>query len=124
MFLHKHFVPGGHKMTEAEDIARNLGYILRTKRGCGYFVGSYGLSDSGYRTPEEMVEGLGREISENIRLYEPRVEVVAIEEVYDDNGKATLGVNLRLRSGSEELRLVIDPTTNTFDIVAVNRSGG
>ena len=119
MFLHKHFVPGD-KSTELEDIVRNLGYVLRTKRGCGYFLSSYGLSDSGYRTPEEMVEGMGREIAENIRLFEPRVELVDLDEVYDDDGRrATLIVNLRPRSTADNLRLVIDLQKNSFEIVVV-----
>lgn len=120
MFLHKHFVPGGAATSEFDDIARNLGYILRTKRGCGYFLESYGLSDAGYRTPEEMIEGLGREIADNIRLFEPRVELVDFEEVYDEGGgRATLLVNLRMRASSEPLRLVVDLAKNAFDVVAV-----
>ena len=116
MFLHKHF--GNGEVSEVDDIARNLGHVLRTKRGTGYFLKNFGLSDVGYRTPEEMITGLTAEIAENIRLYEPRVQLIAVDEEYDDDGnRAQLVVRLRLRSKDERLGIVLDLKTNTFDIV-------
>ena len=115
MFLYKHFV-GGPETSELDDIARNLGFVLRTKRGAGYFLESFGLSDMGFRTPEEMVTTLSAEIAENVRLYEPRVEVVSIDEEQDDDGRRTaLVVKLRLRSGDRGLALVVDLAKGTFD---------
>jgi phage baseplate assembly protein W len=116
MFLYKHFI-GGPETTEMEDIMRNLSFVLKTKRGCGYFLPSFGLSDAGFRTLEETVVTLTEEIKENIRLYEPRVEVFKVDEVYDDEGKRVrLVVNLKLRDASEKLRLVVDLAKRTFDI--------
>ena len=118
MFLYKHFV-GGDETTEFDDICRNLSFLLKTKRGCGYFMKTYGLSDVGYRTPEEMVTNLSAELEENIRLYEPRVELLAVDEEYDDAGKRVhLVVNMRMRDSSQKLQIVVDLTKNTFDVRA------
>ncbi|WP_437594393.1 GPW/gp25 family protein [Sorangium sp. So ce1000] len=119
MFLYKHFV-SGQGTSEGEDVVRNLRFVLGTKRGAGYFLPSFGLTDVGYRTHEEMVVTLMAEIEENIRLFEPRVEVLGIDEVYDDDGgRARLEVNLRLRGTEERLELVVDLATRTFDFRAV-----
>lgn len=115
MFLYKHFV-SGTGTSELEDVVRNLRFVLGTKRGAGYFLRSFGLTDIGYRTQEEMVVTLTAEIEENIRLYEPRVELLGIDEAYNDAGeRARLEVKLRLRDTEERLSLVVDLATRTFD---------
>lgn len=116
MFLHKYFV-GGRPLTELEDIIQNLNHVLRSKRGTGYFLRNFGLSEVGFRTPEEMVTSLSAELRENIRLFEPRVQLVDIDEDYDDEGgRSHLIVALRLRSSKERLRIVVDLQKNTLDI--------
>lgn len=118
MFLYKHFV-SGVGTSELDDVVRNLRFVLGTKRGAGYFLRSFGLTDVGYRTQEEMVVRLTAEIEENIRLYEPRVELLGIDEAYNDEGeRARLEVKLRLRGTEERLSLVVDLATRTFDFQA------
>ncbi|WP_437932527.1 GPW/gp25 family protein [Sorangium sp. So ce291] len=118
MFLYKHFM-GGPSTSEVDDVVRNLRFVLGTKRGAGYFLRSFGLTDVGYRTQEEMVVTLIAEIEENVRLYEPRVELVGIDEAYgDEGGRARLEVKLRLRGTEERLSLVVDLATRTFDFQA------
>ncbi|HLV66101.1 MAG TPA: GPW/gp25 family protein [Polyangiaceae bacterium] len=115
MFLYKHFM--GEAPDEDEDIRRNLGFVLSTKRGCGYFLDSFGLSDVAFRTPEEAVTNLSRELEENIRLFEPRVHLVKINEVYDDEGRRVrLVAILSRRSSSQQLELVVDLETRSFDV--------
>lgn len=123
MFLYKHFV-GGPNVSEMDDIVRNLGLVLSTKRGCGYFLESFGLTDTGFRTTAEMVTTMTREIEENVRLYEQRVELVGIDERYSD-GRARLIVNLRVRDNQEKLTLTVNLADRTFDIspVAAPRQG-
>jgi phage baseplate assembly protein W len=122
MFLYKNFVDPEGAGTELDDIARNLGFVLRTKRGCGYFMRNFGLSDVGYRTPEEMVLGLTAEIEENLRLFEPRVALTGIDEEYDDDGaRTTLVVNLRLRDTKEKLAIIFDLQKNQIDIRPVRK---
>jgi phage baseplate assembly protein W len=115
MFMYKHFVRG-HALSEVDDVIRNLNYVLTTKRGYGYFLETFGLTDATFRTTEEMVIGLSAEISENIRLYETRVELVDIDEVYDDAKRPRLVVSLRLRDQKEKLKLVVNLADRSFDI--------
>lgn len=116
MFLYKHFI-GGAATSEVEDVIRNLNNVLTSRRGSGYFLASFGLSEVGHRTPEEMVVTLTAEIKENVRLYEPRVELVDVDEVYDDDGKRVrLLVSLRLRGAGERLRITVNLADKTFDI--------
>jgi phage baseplate assembly protein W len=116
MFLTKHFL--GIKSDEADDIRRNLGFVLSTKRGSGYFLQNFGLSDVAFRTPEEAVTKLTEELEENIRLYEPRVALVKVNEVYDDDGRRVrLVAVLRRRESRELLKLVVNLESRTFDIV-------
>jgi len=122
MFLYKHFVPGS-STSELDDIIRNLGFILVTKRGFGYFLESFGLTDAGFRTMEEMVTTMTRELEENIRLYEPRVQLVDIDEEYVDD-RARLLVNLRMRDSSEKLKLTVNLADRTFDIRPVPTKEG
>lgn len=119
MFLHKHFIAGQGDAEEGEleDIVRNLNFVLKTKRGTGYFLPTFGLSDVGFRTPGEMITILTQEITENVRLYEPRVELVDVDEEHDDEGhRVHLIVNMKLRNASDLLQIVVDLKTNTFDV--------
>jgi len=118
VFLYKHFVPGADT-SELADITRNLNNILTTKRGYGYFLETFGLTDAAFRTTEEMVLVLTRELNENIRLYEPRVELVDIDEEYSDGERPRLVVNLRLRDSKTKLKLVVNLGDRSFDIVPV-----
>jgi phage baseplate assembly protein W len=119
MFLQKHFGKSAPS-TELEDILQNLMFLLKTKRGSGYFLQNFGLSDVGYRTPEEMVVTLTNEITENVRLFEPRVELLRIDEEYADDGKRSrLVITLRHRDAGEKLAIVVDLQKPSFDVVAV-----
>ena len=118
MFLYKHFVPGADT-TELADVIRNLNNILTTKRGYGYFLDSFGLTDAAFRTTEEMVLVLSRELRENIRLYEPRVELIDIDEEYSDGERPRLVVKLQLRDAKTKLRLVVNLADKSFDILPV-----
>ncbi len=73
MFLYKNFIDG-KDISEVDDIVRNLGHVLRTKRGAGYFLSNFGLSDAGYRTPEEMItrQDWGRKAPRQGRRRPPR----------------------------------------------------
>jgi phage baseplate assembly protein W len=107
MFLHKHFM--GALDDEEADIERNLQLVLSSKRGCGYFREDFGLSDTAFRTAEEVVETLTREIKKNIEEYEPRVSVVRIREAYDDDGlKVRLEVVLARRSNGGQMCMAMD----------------
>jgi phage baseplate assembly protein W len=116
MFLRKHFL-GGEQLSVLEDVMENLRWIFSTRRGSGYFLEDFGVSDAGFRTPAEMVGSTIDEIRQNIRLYEPRVEVIDVDEDWDDAGKQSkLIVRLRLREAKEKLEIVVDTAQRSFDV--------
>jgi phage baseplate assembly protein W len=126
MFLRKHFLDGV-TLPVLEDVMQNLRWIFGTKRGSGFFLDDFGMSDAGFRTPAEMVVALTDEIKRNIRLYEPRVEVIDVDEDWNDAGKQSkLVVRLRLRERKEKLEVVIDMGQRSFDVrpVSARRAEG
>ena len=84
MFLKRKFQRESFSSDLITDIIENLRSVLSTKRSCGHFLPDFGLTESGYRTSEEMVVTLSAELKESIKRYEPRVRVT-------DNGNERLG---------------------------------
>jgi phage baseplate assembly protein W len=119
MFLRKHFLDRA-TLTPLEDIMQNLRWIFSTRRGSGYFLDDFGVSDVGFRTPAEMVVATTNEIRHNIRMYEPRVEVIDIDEDWDEvTNQPKLNVRLRLRDRKEKLNIVVDIAKRSFDVQPV-----
>jgi predicted component of type VI protein secretion system len=114
-FLSRKFL--GRQETLLEEVLRNLHHLLSAKRGAASFLPGFGLSETGFRTAEEMLGQLGAEIRENIRLYEPRVEVTEVEEDYEgESGRLRLVVHCRLRHTAEPLSLLVDPYTRAVGL--------
>lgn len=121
MFLRKHFLGGG-PISELDDIVENLQRIFGTQRGAGHFLSNFGVSDIGFRTAEEMIVAVTDEIRENVRLYEPRVELIEVDEDWDDVGKRTkLVVRVRPRDRDDKLEIVVDLKTKRFDVRPVKK---
>ena len=99
----------GGEETEVESILRNLGYVLTAKRGASSILPDYGLTDLVAGTAEEYFLWLDREVRQTIDRYEPRVEVVEVEEDVDDDGQTRMRLSLRIRSSQESLQLLLDP---------------
>ena len=110
MFLHEKFMgvkPGEY--SERDDVINNLNNIFMTKRGVGSFLRNFGLTETGHKTQAEMITSLTREIKENILLYEPRVELVEVDEDFDDETNRTvLSVHLKIRSDGQPLHFSMD----------------
>ena len=116
MFLYKHFVDPT-VTNETEDIVRNLLHVLGTRRGTGYFVDSFGLTGAGVRQGDELFVRLMAEVAENVRLYEPRVELVGkIKEIHDDDAQgARLVATMRCRNSGEIVRMTVHVAQRVFD---------
>ena len=95
--------------SEVDDILENLSNVLSTKRGVGSFLRNFGLTETGYRTQNEMLNTLTRELRENILLFEPRVEIVEIDEDFDDEtGRSSLSVELVVKATGQPLHFAMD----------------
>ena len=110
MFLRRKFLKeSSSNFSEVDDILENLSNVLSTKRGVGSFLRNFGLTETGYRTQNEMLNTLTRELRENILLFEPRVEIVEIDENYDeDSGRSALSVELVVKSTGKPLHFSMD----------------
>jgi phage baseplate assembly protein W len=69
------------------------------------------------RQGDELFVKLMDEVAENVRLYEPRVDLIGkIKEMHDDEGKgARLLATMRCRHSGEVLRMTIHVTKRAFD---------
>lgn len=57
-----------------ESVARNLGVVLNTRKGCGSVIADFGLGDyEGYPNTVEAVSALVDEIAALVRRHEPRL---------------------------------------------------
>ena len=94
---------------ERRDIAHNLKMVLGTRRGTGYFQPELGLTQAASSTPADALTLLAQELRENIEKFEHRLEVVEVDEEYDDEGRPYLEVICRMKSAPEQsFRLVAD----------------
>ncbi|MBK9265469.1 MAG: hypothetical protein IPM54_37495 [Polyangiaceae bacterium] len=96
---------------------RNLRHVLGTRRGTGSFVPSFGLTGPGPRQGDEMLVRLMDEVAENLRLYEPRVELVGkIKEVHDNDGTgARILATMRCIESGNIVRMTIHVTQRGFE---------
>lgn len=106
MFLRRKFLKEAVR-AESEAIREDVGHLFATRRGTGCFLPNFGFTDTGYRTPFEMVERLSAEIEENLRLFEPRLDLLEIDDRYLDDGSVQLHVRCRVRSSEEQVQLVV-----------------
>lgn len=117
MFLRRKFL-NEVATSERAAIAADIAQVFATRRGSHGVLPYFGFTDTGYRTPAEMIAGLSAEIRQNIALYEPRLGVVEIEDQYLDDGRVQLCVHCRIRSTDERMQIVMDSQGNLLRIAA------
>ena len=116
MFLKRKFLGQEASGDNVQDIVENLRSVLTTKRECGHFLPEFGLTETGYRTGEEMVVSLSQELRENIKRFEPRIKITEIDDDYDENGKVRLVVHCELIESGRKIAMALDPFNRSFDI--------
>jgi phage baseplate assembly protein W len=120
-FLERKFL-GAREDTLLDEVLKNVGYLLRAKRGAAWFRPEFGITETGFRTGEEMLLVLEKEIRENLAAFEPRVEVLEVSEEYEeDSQRPRLVVKCRLKGRDELLRLTLDPRTRDVSAVPGTR---
>ena len=116
MFLYRNFMKqessGDPLIT---DIMRNLQWIFDTKRGCGYFIPEFGLTQGGFRTNADIIEAYTDEIKEIIDLFEPRLKFLELGDDYDpetDASNLKLNVNLLTAASPSQYDLTPRPISS------------
>lgn len=119
-FLYRKFL--GIEETLTEDVMRNVGNLLRAKRGAASLLPRFGVTETGIHSAVEMLAQLTQEIRENIALYEPRLEITEIEQDEEGvGGRPRLVMHCLLRASRQPLALVIDPRTRALSLEAAAR---
>jgi type VI secretion system protein len=103
---------------EIISIIDNLNNILNTKRGYGFFLQDFGLSDHHHLSScEDITEMITREISENIARFEPRIELVKIDTIKDDRlFRISFRIDCVVHDNGCSLKLFLDPIRDCYQV--------
>ncbi len=100
------------------DIVDNLNNVLNTKKGFGSFLDEFGIADMNeHRSRERIAQAIMQEVKRNIELYEPRVKLMDITLVRDNNPmRLSFLIMCSIRKNARSLRMVFDSTFNSFHV--------
>jgi type VI secretion system lysozyme-like protein len=104
---------------EIKSIIDNLNNVLNTTRGYGYFLNNFGISDYKYLcTREDVSMAIIAEITENIKLFEPRIVLKQIVSIKDDTlFRLSFRIDCVVRSNAHSLKLFLDPVLDHYQIL-------
>ncbi len=103
---------------ELNSIISNLNNILNTRKGYGSILKDFGIRDMNeFLSREHIALAVIEEVKTNIAHYEPRVELVEITKV-DDNNPLRLSFQIKclLRETSQSLHMVFDTVYSSVDL--------
>jgi type VI secretion system lysozyme-like protein len=96
---------------ELNSIIKNLNNLLTTKRGYGFFLQDFGLSDYHHLSAcTEITAQIIEEIKQIITQFEPRIEVIEVVHIQNDAfERLSFAINCQVRSTNLPLNLLVDP---------------
>ncbi len=103
---------------ELNGIVSNLNNILNTRKGYGSILRDFGIRDMNeFISREHIALAVIEEVKANIEKYEPRVELVSITRVDDDNPlRLSFQIECRLRETQQSLHMVFDTVYSSVDL--------
>lgn len=109
---------GTSEEDEIKSIIDNLNNVLNTKRGYGFFLQDFGISDYHHLSSrDDIAETIIHEVSENIKQFEPRVELVKVVDIKDDKlFRLSFRVDCVVRNNARSLKLFLDPLLDRYQI--------
>lgn len=104
------------ELDDIQGIVDNLNNVLNSKRGYSSLLPDFGVSDyHHYTSRSDIAKVIIREVSENIRQFEPRVALTQIIEVKDENlFKLSFRIDCIVKKNARSLRLVLDPVLDKY----------
>lgn len=108
--------------TDEEDdiksIVDNINNILTTRRGYGFFLQDFGMSDHHHLSSgNDIAAAIINEIKENIERFEPRVEVIDISDVKDDRlSRLSFLIDCLVHENARPLKLFLDPNIGCYEV--------
>lgn len=103
---------------EVNSIIENINNILSTRRGYGFFLQDFGMSDYHHlNSGNDIAEIIIKDLKENIENFEPRVEVVGIVNIKDDKvSRMSFSVDCLIRDNRQPLKLFLDPVRGCSEV--------
>ena len=101
-----------------EDIIKNLNNILNTKKYYGSVLDNYGIRDlNEFYDKEGIIKVVITEVIENIKKFEPRIEILNI--VTEDSKnifQLAFTIECRIIDTKKSLNMIFDTVFNSFTI--------
>ncbi|HQN20048.1 MAG TPA: type VI secretion system baseplate subunit TssE [Syntrophobacteraceae bacterium] len=99
-------------------IISNLNNILNTRKGYGSFLSDFGIRDMNeFISRDHIALAVMKEVEDNIRKFEPRVELIQITRVDDDNPlRLSFQIECRLRNTSQSIHMVFDSVYSSVNL--------
>lgn len=103
---------------ELTSIISNLNNILNTRKGYGSVLRDFGIRDMNeFISRDHIALAVIEEVKSNIEKYEPRVELVRITRVDDDNPlRLSFQIECRLRDTQQSLRMFFDTVYSSVNL--------
>jgi len=100
------------------DIVENLNNVLNTKKGYGSILEDFGICDlSEYYSRDRLTRAIVEEVKYNIEKYEPRVQLVDVTRMEDQNPfRLAFRINCVLKDSAQTLQMIFDSFYNTFSV--------
>ena len=103
---------------EIASIIDNLNNMLNTKRGYGFFLQDFGLSDYHHLSScDDIAEMITREINENIERFEPRLKLINIEANKENKlFRQSFRIDCVIHNNACSLTLFLDQIRDCFQV--------
>jgi type VI secretion system protein len=103
---------------EVGSIIDNLNNMLNTKRGYGFFLQDFGLSDYHHLSScDDIAEMITREIIENIERFEPRLKLIKIEASKENKlSRLSFRIDCVIHNNACSLTLFLDQIRDCFQV--------
>lgn len=103
---------------EVNSIIENINNILTTRRGYGFFLQGFGMSDHHHlNSGSDIAAIIIKELKENIENFEPRIEVTEIVNIADDGiSRMSFSINCLMRDNNRSLKLFLDPVVGCSEV--------
>lgn len=113
--------PSGQQ--DIHEIIDNLNSILNTKKDYGAPLGNLGIEDlNHYSSKGDIARVIIDEILYNVETFEPRLQVVSIEQKENDNPMyLSFRLQCRLLDKAQEMDVVFDSFYNFFTLDRVSK---
>lgn len=108
---------------DVHEIIDNLNSILNTKKDYGAPLGNLGIEDlNHYASKGDIARVIIDEILYNVETFEPRLQVVSIEQKENDNPMClSFRLQCRLLDKAQEMDVVFDSFYNFFTLDRVSK---